>query len=171
MPPKERRKGKKEIHKDNIETLNFYWKFVVVGTGVQVAHNLFSFFLSPEFSGFNYFFLVLAVAVQFGCYSVLHKMATPDLGPNGELREAGMDLAETYFSEYAIDFIILTSGVQVLSALSNYMWCLWLLGPGYLMYKLWAAILWPWFTSGPSGGEQEERKKQKQKHRKAKVIH
>ena len=30
--PKERRKGKKEIHKDNEETLAFYLKFTIVGT-------------------------------------------------------------------------------------------------------------------------------------------
>lgn len=30
--PKERRKGKKEIHRDNLETLAFYRKFSVAGT-------------------------------------------------------------------------------------------------------------------------------------------
>lgn len=30
--PKERRKGKKEIHRDNLETLAFYRKFSIAGT-------------------------------------------------------------------------------------------------------------------------------------------
>lgn len=44
-------------------------------------------------------FLALGIGVQLACYKALEKMATPFLGPNGELLEAGMDLEETYFSE------------------------------------------------------------------------
>ena len=43
------------------------------------------------------------------------------------------------FLRYVIDFIILTTGVQILSAISNYMWLLWLLVSGFLLsvvYKL-----------------------------------
>ena len=32
MQPKEKRKGKKEIHKNNIETLKFYRKFSLIGS-------------------------------------------------------------------------------------------------------------------------------------------
>ena len=32
LQPKERRKGKKEIHKNNQELLSFYLKFAVIGT-------------------------------------------------------------------------------------------------------------------------------------------
>ncbi len=42
---------------------------------------------------------MFAVVFQVGCYYSLHKMAVPELGPNGELVEAGMDLTDTYFSE------------------------------------------------------------------------
>ena len=37
------------------------------------------------------------------------------------------------FLRYVIDFIILTTGVQILSAISNYMWLLWLLVSGFLL--------------------------------------
>lgn len=45
------------------------------------------------------FFLLLGGGVQLGCYHGLRKMATPYLGPSGELIEAGMDLSEAYFAE------------------------------------------------------------------------
>lgn len=39
------------------------------------------------------------MATQWGCYTGLEKMGAPVLGPSGELIEAGMELASTYFSE------------------------------------------------------------------------
>lgn len=44
-------------------------------------------------------FFAFAMLVHLGCYTVLQKLAAPELGPSGELLEAGMDLSETYFSE------------------------------------------------------------------------
>ena len=42
---------------------------------------------------------MFSLVVQTCCYVGLQKMAAPDLGPNGELIQPGMDLSETYFSE------------------------------------------------------------------------
>ena len=52
------------------------------------------------FSGGLQVALVLALVIQGACYYSLYKMAAPELGPGGELVEAGMDLSDTYFSEY-----------------------------------------------------------------------
>ena len=41
--------------------------------------------------------------------------------------------------------------------------------PSYLLYKVWTAMIWPWFTAGQPGGEVEDRKKQKRK--KGRVVY
>lgn len=166
MQPKERRKGKKEIHKDNIESLRFYEKFSIVGSAIQVAHISLFYFLSSSFSYWNIVFLVFAVVVHVVAHQLLRYMARPLLGPSGELLEAGAEINSSFLAEYAIDSIILTTGLQGLSAISNYFWILFLLVPGYICYKLWMLIIWPWFTSGPPGvPDEKSTKKQKQKIR------
>ncbi|CAG2176540.1 unnamed protein product, partial [Oppiella nova] len=47
------------------------------------------------------------------------------------------------------DLIILTTGVQTLSLVSNYIWILWLFAPGRAIYMLWVNILGPWFFQQP----------------------
>ncbi|XP_064393141.1 transmembrane protein 208-like [Halichondria panicea] len=171
--PKENTKGKKEIHKDNLETLAFYRNFALIGTVIQVVHLCLFYFLSSSFSTWNYVFLLFSLAVHGAAYKGLEKLAQPFLGPNGELLECGTDLSKSYFSEYAIDVIILTTGLQGLSALSNYFWLLWAAAPAYVVYKVWVTFLWPWFTSGPSGEEEsgsggkKEGKKPRHKYRQA----
>ena len=96
---------------------------------------------------------------------MLASMAKASHGPGGELEDAGTDINDSWIAEYTKDAIILTSGLQVLSAISNYVWLLWLLLPGYIIFQLWTTLIWPWFTSGPPDTETEN-KKQKTKFRK-----
>lgn len=44
--------------------------------------------------------------------------------------------------------------------------------PGYIFYKFWTLLIWPWFTAGSpdtSEGKEGKKQKQKQKHRKVYV--
>lgn len=45
------------------------------------------------------FFLVFGLGVHALCHWVLRRLATPHLGPQGELLDAGADLADNYISE------------------------------------------------------------------------
>lgn len=109
--------------------------------------------------------MVFAFVVNLVAYQILASMAKAIRGPGGELQDAGMDINSVWIAEYAKDVIILTSALQVLSAISNYIWLFWLLLPGYITYKLWTTLIWPWITSGPPDVESEG-KKQKVKFRK-----
>jgi len=103
---------------------------------------------------------------------MLQKLSTPYMSPEGVLLEAGADLNASYIAEFTIDVVILTAGIQGLSAISNWFWLLWLLAPGYIFYKFWTLLIWPWFTAGSpdtSEGKEGKKQKQKQKHRKVYV--
>lgn len=65
------------------------------------------------------------------------------------------------------DLIILTSGTQVLSLISNWFWFLLLLAPARAVWMLWGSVIQPWLNQRNEQPEVDE-KKQKKLERKAK---
>lgn len=65
------------------------------------------------------------------------------------------------------DLIILTSGTQVLSLISNWFWILLLLAPGRAIWMLWGSVIQPWLNQRNEEPEVDE-KKQKKLERKMK---
>ena len=50
-------------------------------------------------------FMVFGLSVHVVCRWILTRLAQPDLGPNGELIDAGADLSDNYISEY-VDYLL-----------------------------------------------------------------
>ncbi|OAD58416.1 hypothetical protein WN48_10915 [Eufriesea mexicana] len=101
--------------------------------------------------------------VYIGTYQFMKYIARVTYSESGQLLDSGIDLnMEGGIAEHIKDLIILTSGVQVLSLISNYFWLLWLLVPLRGGWMLWKQILAPWFFSpAPEQPEISEKKQRK----------
>ena len=79
----------------------------------------------------------------------MKSMAAAEFNTKGQVVDPGQDLnVESGTPEHVKDLLLLTCVVQVLAMLTPFAWLLWMLAPGYLFYKLWTTILWPWFSGG-----------------------
>ena len=74
----------------------------------------------------------MAFIVYVGCFQFLFKLGNPKTTEpegKGQLIDPGLDLnMESGMAEHVKDLIILTSAAQLSSLISNYFWCLLLLG-------------------------------------------
>lgn len=76
------------------------------------------------------------------------------------------------FYRHVKDIIILTSGTQLLSLISNWFWFLLLLGPIRAIYMLWGSVISPWLSqkSEQDQNPQANDKKQKKMERRMKRV-
>ena len=75
------------------------WHQLVIFSLPTCTHTLYVHGLLLFSLSFPQFFVLFALGVHLASYKALEYLARPYLGPNGELLEAGTDLAESYFSE------------------------------------------------------------------------
>jgi len=166
---KQATKGQKQIVDENKSTLNFYTLMSCGAMGIYLLA-MFSLFIQ-HFSLLYWFLTIFAGGVYLACLSVMKYMAKAIYSPTGTVIDGGTDLnMENGFAENLKDLIILTSGIQVFSLVSNYFWILWLFAPGRAFYLLWVNILGPWFFQ-PEQPQEVDEKKQKKLERKMKRIH
>lgn len=143
---KQARKGEKEILAGNSRTLVFY-KRMISGSLVVYA-------LVKWLQGFSTMHVVLSVVSGIGlslCYRYMEAAAKPSYSASGALVSGGTDLdMEGGMSDYFKDIIMVTCTVVLLSLVSDYFWYLWLIIPGFALYKLWSGIIAPWiFAPAP----------------------
>lgn len=156
---KEGTKGQKQILEENVATLNFYRNMVFGANGIYL---ILTFLLGDFFSLQSILLFILSTATFVGSYQFLVFMSRPKLSETGQLIDGGLDLnMEGGLSEHFKDLIILTSGVQVLSLISNYFWFLWLLAPARGIWLLWKNILSPYFFQEAPAQEIDEKKQRK----------
>ncbi|XP_019849483.1 PREDICTED: transmembrane protein 208-like [Amphimedon queenslandica] len=162
--PKERRKSQKEIYQGNQSTLSFYLYISIIATGIQFSYVVILTLWSGTISWLSLFWLLFAIA-NHGCgQKMLRYISRAEFGEKNELVDAGSDLEDSWISEYSKDVILFVSIIQILTIISNYVWLLWLIIPGFAFYKLWIFIIWPWFTAGSEPiGESKKSKKMKAK--------
>lgn len=161
---KQATKGQKQIVEENKGTLKFYTIMAVLAELSYILLMVFVFWES--YTALYWFLTALTVGVFVGSIQFMNYMARPTYSETGQLLDGGIDLnMESGIAEHLKDLIILTTGVQLLSLVSNYFWFLWLSAPGRAFYLLWVNILAPWiFQPAPEVDE----KKQKKMERKAK---
>ncbi|XP_074864721.1 transmembrane protein 208 isoform X2 [Carettochelys insculpta] len=131
--------------------------------------NLVIFYTTASFWTWAVF--VLSVVIYGASYHSMRSMAKASFAADGSLSDGGIDLnMEQGMAEHLKDVILLTAIVQVLSCLSLYVWCFWLLAPGRALYLLWVNILGPWLTADSAAAPQEpnERKQRRQERRQMK---
>ncbi|KAI4473606.1 hypothetical protein M0802_016031 [Mischocyttarus mexicanus] len=156
-------KSGKQIVEENISTLSFYRNMIFGALGIYFIFMIIFF----EFTHLIITLTIFSTVVYIACYRFMRYMALPSYLESGELLSSGVDLnIEGGIGEHFKDVIILTSGIQIFSLVSNYFWLLWLLVPlrGGLM--LWKNILSPWFFSSPQEEPEVNEKKQRKLEKK-----
>ncbi|KAK1798590.1 hypothetical protein P4O66_006881 [Electrophorus voltai] len=160
-------KGKKQIHEENEATLKFYTRVILGANTIYTAVNLIFY----ETTFWTWFLLLFALMVYVGSYRSMATMAKPAFADDGSLLDGGIDLnMEQGMAEHLKDVILLTAIVQVLSTLSSYFWCLWLLAPARALHLLWVNVLGPWFSAESAAPSEEvnEKKQRRQERRQMK---
>lgn len=156
-------KGAKQIKEENVSTLNFYIYMALGAMGIHFAVTMILF----EFTTLTISLTVFSAIVYIGSYQFMSYMARATYSESGQLLDPGVDLnMEGGIAEHVKDLIILTSGVQILSFISNYFWLLWLLVPVRGSWMLWKQILAPWFFAQPQEQSEMNEKKMRKLERK-----
>ncbi|XP_025413545.1 transmembrane protein 208 [Sipha flava] len=174
-PPKGKTgtKGQKQILEENDATLKFYRNMIGAVSAIYIVFNLA---FGNIFSLTNIFLYALVVISHGGSYKFMAYMSTAKYSESGKLLDAGTDLnMEGGLAEYTKDLIILTSGCQLLSIISNYFWLLWLLAPGQAFWVAWKNFLGPYFMqrspeeASPEINEKKQKKLERRKKRQQNV--
>ncbi|XP_023709151.1 transmembrane protein 208 isoform X2 [Cryptotermes secundus] len=122
---KQATKGQKQIVEENAATLSFYRNMVFIANGIYLTVTCVT---SDTFSVQMIILFLFAAAAYIGSFQFMAYMARPKYADSGQLLDSGVDLnMEGGIAEHLKDLIILTSGCQLLSLISNYFWLLWLL--------------------------------------------
>ncbi|XP_055311874.1 transmembrane protein 208 [Sitodiplosis mosellana] len=157
-------KGAKQIVEENSATLKFYQYMAAGSTTIFFIIN----FLFFEFTGIVSSMAFISVAIMLGSYQFMAFMSKAKYSESGMLLDSGSDLnMEGGIAENVKDLIILTSGTQVLSLISNWFWILLLLAPVRAIWMLWGSVIKPWLSQRNEQPEVDE-KKQKKLERKMK---
>ncbi|XP_034944978.1 transmembrane protein 208 [Chelonus insularis] len=158
-------KGAKQIVEENAATLNFYRNMALGATGVYLAVMMVLF----EFTTLTISLTIFSAIIYVASYQLMAYMAKTKYSETNQLIDSGVDLnMKGGIAEHVIDLIILTSGCQLLSLISNYFWLLWLLAPIRAFYLAWINFLGPWFFSAPQEPEIDEKKQRKLERKMAK---
>ncbi|KAG6804127.1 transmembrane protein [Apis mellifera caucasica] len=156
-------KGAKQIVEENKTTLNFYQNMIIGAVGIYFMITMLFF----NFTTLATTLTIFSGIVYVGSYQFMKYIAHATYSESGQLLDSGIDLnMEGGIAEHIKDLIILTSGVQVLSLISNYFWLLWLLVPLRGGWMLWKQILAPWFFAPASEQPEVSEKKQRKLEKK-----
>ncbi|XP_029177741.1 transmembrane protein 208 [Nylanderia fulva] len=156
-------KGAKQIKEENDSTLSFYTNMALGAMGIYFAVTMVMF----ELTTLTIIIMAFSTIVYVGSYQFMSYMARATYSESGKLLDSGVDLnMEGGIAEHVKDLIILTSGVQILSLISNYFWLLWILVPVRGSWMLWKQILAPWFFAQPQEQPEISEKKQRKLEKK-----
>ncbi|XP_063235555.1 transmembrane protein 208 [Bacillus rossius redtenbacheri] len=159
-------KGQKQILEENVSTLNYYRNMVFIACG---GFLLVTSVFSDSYTWQTIVLFVFSLVVYAGSYQFMSYMARPKYADSGQLLDPGVDLnMEGGIAEHVKDLIILTSGCQLLSLISNYFWLLWLLAPARGFWMLWTNFLGPWFFQQTPAQPDVDEKKQRRMERRMK---
>ncbi|CAK9798155.1 Transmembrane protein 208 [Anthophora quadrimaculata] len=152
-------KGAKQIVEENITTLSFYQNMIIGAIGTYFTVMMLFF----NFTTLSITLTIFSGIVYIGSYQFMKYIAHATYTESGQLLDSGIDLnMEGGIAEHVKDLIILTSGVQILSLISNYFWLLWLLVPLRGGWMVWKQLLAPWFFApAPEQPEISEKKQRK----------
>ncbi|EAT40191.1 AAEL008064-PA [Aedes aegypti] len=147
---KQATKGSKQIVEENIATLKFYRNMACSSTALNI---LINFIFFEPFSGLQVIMILLTTAIHGGSYYFMAMMSKPQYSDTGSLMDSGSDLnLDGGVAEHVKDIIILTTGSQLMSLISNYFWLLLLLAPLRALWLLWNSVIKPWLLQK---GEEE----------------
>ncbi|XP_063727066.1 transmembrane protein 208-like [Symsagittifera roscoffensis] len=165
-------KGDKLIYEENVKTIAFYQKWVIVSTVLNLLVCVLPLF---HCSLWDYFWCVFLTCCNLGAWCFMRYVGKPTLNPDGSLVHSGADInSPGSLGDQMKDVVITTSVVQTISCLfSNYLVILWTFIPGRAFYLLWVYIIHPYITSGSGTEGQQDNEgidPKKQKKQRMKVV-
>ncbi|KFB53146.1 AGAP003614-PA-like protein [Anopheles sinensis] len=162
-PKKKATKGSKQIVEENLATVKFYRNMSLIATGVQFL----GFAVYAELSTLAVIMTILSLAAHAGSYYFMALISKPKLTEKGDVIETGTDLnIEGGITEHVKDIVILTSGTQLVSILSEYFWLLMLFLPIRAGWLLWQTVGKQFFQKDTAEEGPVNEKKQKKLQRK-----
>ncbi|XP_053679811.1 transmembrane protein 208 [Anopheles nili] len=162
-PKKKATKGSKQIVEENLATVKFYRNMSLIATGLQFL----GFAVYTEVSTLAMIMTIICVIAHAAGYYFMALTSKPKLSEKGEIIETGTDLnMEGGITEHVKDIVILTSGTQLVSMLSEFFWLLMLLLPIRAGWLLWQTVGKQFFQGDPNEEAPVNEKKQKKLMRK-----
>ncbi|XP_058128816.1 transmembrane protein 208 isoform X1 [Anopheles coustani] len=162
-PKKKATKGSKQIVEENVATVKFYRNMSLIATGVQFL----GFAVYAELSTLAVIMTILSLAAHASSYYFMALISKPKLTEKGDIIETGTDLnIEGGITEHVKDIVILTSGTQLVSILSEYFWLLMLFLPIRAGWLLWQTVGKQFFQKEAAEEGPVNEKKQKKLQRK-----
>ncbi|XP_049288495.1 transmembrane protein 208 [Anopheles funestus] len=164
QPPKKKAtKGSKQIVEENVATVKFYRNMSLIASAVQFL----GFAVYAELSTLAVVMTVLCIVAHGASYYFMAMISKPKLTEKGDIIETGTDLnIEGGITEHVKDIVILTSGTQLVSILSEFFWLLMLLLPVRAGWLLWQTVGKQFFQGDPAEEGPVNEKKQKKLMRK-----
>uniref|UniRef100_A0A1L8D9J9 Transmembrane protein 208 n=1 Tax=Nyssomyia neivai TaxID=330878 RepID=A0A1L8D9J9_9DIPT len=152
-------KGAKQIVEENAATLKFYRNMALISQGV---HLMVMFLLQDSYTALTITMTIITIGLHIGSYQFMNFMSRAQYSESGALVDSGTDLnMEGGLAEHVKDLVILTSGTQIFSLISNYFWLLLLLIPIRAVWLLWGSVIKPWMEQKNQQPEVDEKKQKK----------
>jgi hypothetical protein len=137
--------GSKKRLEENAKRLKLLQYIIFISVALYSVVNLYLNKSSATWWTWTGFILCLVV---YGItYSGIAAFAKPVFDERGELIDGGADLNMKGMCSYYHDFLYVTGAVLVLTCISAWFWILFLIPPGFALYKLCANFIVPWFMS------------------------
>jgi hypothetical protein len=161
-------KGAKKRKEENEKHMAFLRNLILISNAVYVVLRF-----GLRFRSFGWFhgamFLFTSVIYKV-VYDQLAGMAKPEIDEaTGEILDGGFDMKTGGMCSYMHDLVYITSFLQVASIVSDKFWWLYLVIPGFGIYKVWpyfySAFLKPKEPEGPM--DERERKRLEKAERRA----
>eukprot|EP01114_Cavostelium_apophysatum_P024464 TRINITY_DN9580_c0_g1_i1.p1 TRINITY_DN9580_c0_g1~~TRINITY_DN9580_c0_g1_i1.p1 ORF type:complete len:181 (-),score=23.50 TRINITY_DN9580_c0_g1_i1:97-618(-) len=147
----------------NEKTLDFLKKVTLAIFGFSLFMRMVIF--NSSFGFWSIVGLGVQLAIYWFTYAGLSSLAKVTY-ENGELADGGHDLG-VGLSEYYFDLIYITWFIQVATLYSEKFWWLFLVIPGYAVFKLWGSVIKPWIFDSSAQNPMPEDEKTRKKREKA----
>mmetsp|Transcript_12543 Transcript_12543/g.27052 ORF Transcript_12543/g.27052 Transcript_12543/m.27052 type:complete len:173 (+) Transcript_12543:104-622(+) len=137
--------GAKKRLEENRKRIQILRIILAAGVITYVAIRLIVF--GKHVVWWHYAGLVLTALVEYVSFSGISAFAEPVYNDKGELIDGGSDLSMGGMCGYYHDLIYISVFVQISASFSNWFWLVYLLVPGYGLYKLFQKIIYPYFLA------------------------
>eukprot|EP00475_Leptophrys_vorax_P013389 TRINITY_DN19785_c0_g1_i1.p1 TRINITY_DN19785_c0_g1~~TRINITY_DN19785_c0_g1_i1.p1 ORF type:complete len:174 (+),score=20.94 TRINITY_DN19785_c0_g1_i1:94-615(+) len=156
-----KRKDENEKHMQRLQQL------IVTVNAIYILVRLSIFF--STFTWRHWVGLVISTFAYKTCFDQLASLAEPSFDDAGGLLDGGADLSMGGMCAYLHDIIYITAFVQVASILSDWFWLVYLVIPGFGLWKLWEVVLYPYFFTKTEPGHEDPREKKRREKQERKA--
>lgn len=161
-------KGAKKRKEENEKHMLFLRNIILVSNCLYLLLRFGLRFRSLYW--FHFVMFLVTSTIYKLVYDQLASMAKPVVDETtGEIVDGGFDMSTGGLCSYMHDLLYITSFLQVASILSDKFWWLYLVIPGFAVYKAWPFVYENFLKPAPPEGpvDERERKRLEKAERKA----